>query len=328
MINSSLTTLKILYYLQTESSPEEAVTTADILEYLKTQGIQADRRFVYKTIDNLIETGYPIQKVHSNYTYACYYAPVLQTAEAFFLLDAIESSPCLTAEDKIMIQKKLITALPSDQQAYLPKMAGSSSSSTNSLVLLTIRTILSAIHQQIVISFLYFDYNLQKKKKYRKNGIRYKVFPQTIVSDRGKFYCIGYSLEDNLLKTYRLDKMDVIHILDISFKMEQSFDLDSFMHNTFHMYSSKATSILAKFDISLLPVVYDNFGLDILITQSDETSFTAGISTAITPEVIGWFLKNSAHCTVYKPQQLKDNMVATARIILQKYKEEDTDEYY
>ena len=67
MINSSLTTLKILYYLQTESSPEEAVTTADILEYLKTQGIQADRRFVYKTIDNLIETGYPIQKVHSNY---------------------------------------------------------------------------------------------------------------------------------------------------------------------------------------------------------------------------------------------------------------------
>ena len=110
--------------------------------------------------------------------------------------------------------------------------------------------------------------------------------------------------------------------------MEQSFDLDSFMHNTFHMYSSKATSILAKFDISLLPVVYDNFGLDILITQSDETSFTAGISTAITPAVIGWFLKNSAHCTVYKPQQLKDNMIATARIILQKYKEEDTDEYY
>ena len=66
MINSSLTTLKILYYLQTESSPEEAVTTADILEYLKTQSIQADRRFVYKTIDNLIETGYPIQKVPSN----------------------------------------------------------------------------------------------------------------------------------------------------------------------------------------------------------------------------------------------------------------------
>ena len=114
-------------------------------------------------------------------------------------------------------------------------MAGSSSSSTNSLVLLTIRTILSAIHQQKIISFLYFDYNLQKKKKYRKNGIRYQVFPQTIVSDRGKFYCIGYSREDSLLKTYRLDKMDAIQTLDTSFQLEQPFDLNSFMHNTFHM---------------------------------------------------------------------------------------------
>ena len=286
--------------------------------------MSADRRFVYRTLHNLKDLGFPVKKVHANYTYLYYYDPSFTTGEAFFLLDSIQNSPSLSSDTKETLRNKLITLLPQDQKAYILETPADFTSSTNENLLNHIRDLLIAKHSQHLVTFRYFDYDTRKKRVYRKQGSFYTGLPLGLVSNEGKFYCVLYHPDRKKAFNYRIDKMDFLSVSEKTCEMENAFDLQRYVRNSFNMYSSAVETVLVSFSAStrILSRLYDYFGIEnIQILSEDSRLCTASIRTAITPETTGWFLSNTEECSILKPQSLIDQLKEHAITILKTYTE-------
>lgn len=65
----------------------------------------------------------------------------------------------------------------------------------------------TAINEGRKITFKYFDYDVRKKRIYRKDGALYQVTPITLCWDSDKYYLVAYSVEHNELRNYRVDRL-------------------------------------------------------------------------------------------------------------------------
>ncbi|WP_242965008.1 DUF429 domain-containing protein [Petroclostridium xylanilyticum] len=71
-----------------------------------------------------------------------------------------------------------------------------------------------AIAENKQVSFKYFDYDIKKEKRYRKNGELYFVSPYALSWDDENYYLITFSEKYNDFTHYRVDRMTNIEIVD------------------------------------------------------------------------------------------------------------------
>lgn len=79
-----------------------------------------------------------------------------------------------------------------------------------SVIIYNVDAIERAIDENKQISFLYFDYDRNHNKVYRKNGEKYVVNPVVMVWDRNNYYLLCFSDNHENITTYRIDKMDKV----------------------------------------------------------------------------------------------------------------------
>ena len=65
----------------------------------------------------------------------------------------------------------------------------------------------SAIAAGHVITFRYFDYDMHRKKVYRRNGERYTVSPYGLIWNNENYYLVAFDGESGQMRHYRVDKM-------------------------------------------------------------------------------------------------------------------------
>jgi predicted DNA-binding transcriptional regulator YafY len=307
----------ILQYLQENTTSDQGVSAASILADLSEKGIETDRRTVYNEIHVLQKAGYPIRLIHQghSYTYAIDHAFTL--GETFLLNDAIFHSAILSETEKQHLSDKLNTLLPSSQRLRLPQPVSSPLLSGNEAVPETIDLLLHAIHENRMVSFTYFDLNPKKQKVYRRQGNPYLLQPVSIISSQNRYYCIFYSAKHEHFANYRIDKIDGIR-MEGEGQETPRFDPDAYMKQNFNMYSGDARAITMEVDNSLASVFFDTFGMDVLIEQISQNSFTALIRKPVVPTIEAWFFQFCDKVTVTGPEELKEDLRSKAEIILHK----------
>ena len=105
--NQKLKLLLLRQYLERNSDEAHPVTTAQLLEYLASEGISAERKSIYSDIDTLRSLGYDIQLQRGRGGGYWMASRAFELSELKLLVDAVQSSSVISARTSKRIIHKL-----------------------------------------------------------------------------------------------------------------------------------------------------------------------------------------------------------------------------
>ena len=184
------------------------------------------------------------------------------------LIDAVEASKFITAEkSEILISK--IKELTSEYKAESLKRnmyTANRIKPGNEQIYYIVDAINEAINLSQKISFQYYEYTGLKKKVLKNNGEIYSISPYHLVWNGDFYYVVGFSNKHNKVVSFRVDRIATTpKILNIaSDPVPNSFDLAKYTKEVFSMYDGKTVVVNLKCDNSLMKVIIDRFGEDVL----------------------------------------------------------------
>ena len=87
----------------------------------------------------------------------------------------------------------------------------------------------------------------------------------------------------------------------------------------FQMYSGEETAVKLRFHKTLINVVIDRFGRDILLIPDGEEHFVFTVNVAVSPIFLSWVIGFGAKAKVLHPQSVVEACKAMCREALEQY---------
>ncbi len=294
-----------------ETDELHPLTVSDIIERLKREGIHAERKSVTDDLLTLSEYGVDIESVSVGKKKGYYLATrPFEAAELKMLADSVQAARFLSVKKTNRLIKKL-AALQSRSEAALLKRqlyVTDRGKSDNESIFYNIDAIHSAIGDDREITFLYWQYDLNKKRVPRKNGSRYCISPYALVWDDEYYYLIGYDAADEKIKHYRVDKMTAIRVSDAARKGKEAFDaldMTQYTSRNFSMFAGEETDVVLDCDQNMIGVIVDRFGSDVSL-HATEAGFSAFVRVAVSEQFFGWVTALGGTLRIQSPQSVRE----------------------
>ena len=175
--------LKILYLakiLLEYTDAKNDITLQDIIDKLEACNVTAERKSLYDDIAQLNDFGIKIKK--TQYGRTSHYQVInrdFELAELKLLVDSVASAKFITEKKSNELIQKIERLASKPQASMLQRqvyVAGRVKAMNND-IMENVDAIHNAISQNLQISFQYFQWNVQKEPKLRKNGERYVISP-------------------------------------------------------------------------------------------------------------------------------------------------------
>lgn len=307
--------LKILclYKILLERTDEEHyITMPEIISQLSLYGITAARKALYEDIEALKVFGLDI--VSGRGTNAGYQVVSrdFELPELKLLADAVSSSRFLTEKKSSELLKKLekLTSIYEAKQIQRQVFIADRVKSGNERIYMNVDAVHRAIAEQKKISFKYFDYDINKKKRYRQ-GIR-TCSPYALTWDDERYYLVAYYEKYDSISNFRVDRMENVEILPESAqKYPSEFNLSSYLNSTFSMFSGESEEVKLCFEQSLINAVIDRFGKNVSIFPDDDEHFTVRvqIKTEHPEPFFGWLFQFGTKVKIIAPFTLKEKYI-------------------
>ena len=314
MAKSEKQKLKLLYIIQClmeKTDEEHAVTTQEIIDYLALQGITAERKSIYTDIDLLIDFGMDIIKKpgrSGGYTLA---SRQFELAELKLLVDAVQSSKFITTKKSRELIGKLETLCSKYEATQLHRqvVVTNRNKAVNENIYYNVDIIYNAIAENVKIQFQYFEWDVSKEMKLRRDGKIYEVSPWLLTWDDENHYLIAYDDEAEMIKHYRVDKMLKIKLsVDKREGKEQfeDFDIAAYSKKTFGMFAGKEETVTLRCDRTLTGVMIDRFGKDVAMRKMDENTVLARVNVAVSRQFFGWVTGLGNALKIEAPERVVD----------------------
>lgn len=176
--------LKLWEILSQDSDEDHPLSTKRILEKLKCQGIECDRKTLYEDIRLLNEYGYEVlceKGQHSNRY--CVVDRSFDVPELHILMDAVQAAGFITEKKTAELVNKIASLGGSNRAEVLKTnlVHFNTTKHSNENIYYSVNEIGEAILSEKKLSFLYFDYNEKRERVFRKEGSRYVVNPVATV---------------------------------------------------------------------------------------------------------------------------------------------------
>jgi len=312
--NQKLKILRLAKILQEETDEEHSLTMPQIVNKLEAYDISAERKSLYRDIEELELFGYDIIKERRGREF-CYYigSRDFELAELKLLVDSVQAAKFITsAKSEALIEK--IESLTSKYEAKKLQrqvhVVGRIKSSNES-VFYNVDDIYNAIEKNVKIRFRYFQWNVKKEREYRKNGEWYCISPWALSWDDENYYMVGFDDNAQMIKHYRVDKMVEISITEERREGKESFlhfDMASYAKKLFGMFAGEREIVRLRFDNALAGVVIDRFGKDITFFQVDKEHFEVSVNVAVSGQFLGWLFALGDGVRVVGPDNVVEQM--------------------
>lgn len=317
MARSEKQKLKILALAQIfekYSDEENGITMSEIISKLEAEGIPAERKSVYADIQQLNDFGYEIEGSKLKGTFYYYLLNrKFELPELKLLVDAIQSSKFITEKKSEELIKK-IEGLASDKQAgslQRQVYVANRVKTDNERIYLNVDAINNAINSNLQIDFEYYEWTLEKKLALRENGKKKNISPWALMWDDENYYLVAYEKESGLIKHYRVDKIRKIDILKESRdgkKEFEKFDMAIYAKKVFNMFTGDEQNVKLEFDNSLIGVVMDRFGRDVMIIPSKDNKFIVNVNVNISNMFFGWIIGLGAGSKILGPDNVVEKL--------------------
>ena len=316
--------LKLLYirdYLERESDERHPVGAQALIDMLSRHGITAERKSIYSDIKALQDFGIDI--LNRRGKDGGYYigSRNFELPELKLLIDAVQSSRFLTEKKSRELIKKLCQQCNRHDESLMHRdvVIDRRVKSMNETIYYNVDAIQEAISKGVQITFRYFDFGLDGKRKYREKD--YQASPYGHCQDNENCYLLAHSPRHGIT-SYRVDRMtDITQLEEPRTPCPELTGkaLVEHANRLFQMYSGEETAVKLRFHRSLVNVVFDRFGRDILLIPDGDDHFVFTVNVAVSPMFLSWVIGFGAKAKVLHPQSVVDSCRAMCLEALQQY---------
>ncbi|MEE1017246.1 MAG: WYL domain-containing protein [Ruminococcus sp.] len=317
MARSSMQKQKLLYLqkIMLEKTDENhGLTINEIKDELESYGIKAERKSLYDDIEILQSFGLDICTVRTNTVKYYIGNRDFQIPELKLLVDAIQSSKFITRKKSLELIEKLGHLVSENDGSQLRREVYVTNrvKTVNEHIYYNVDKIHNAISENKKISFQYFKWELDTTngnkivKTARKNGEAYRVSPWALCWDDENYYLIAYDSEAEIIKHYRVDKMERIRLLkderDGS-ELYKDFNPARYAKSVFSMFGGEECEVKLLVDNNFIGVIVDRFGSDLFIVKHDEHSFTVNVNVMLSPQFYAWVFGLGGGVRILAPER-------------------------
>lgn len=321
---------KLLYiedFLRHHTDETHSVTVPEIIDYLASNGIKAERKSIYNDIQTLCDFGLDI--VHgvgpgNGYRLA---EREFELPEVKLLVDLVQSSKFITTKKSRELIRKLEGLVSENDARKLQRqvIVTDRNKTANEKIYYSVDVIYSAIAENKQIRFHYFDWDVHKQMKLRKDGAFYEVSPWLLTWDDENYYLVAYDNDAGLMKHYRVDKMLDIGLTGNNRDGRETFEqinVAAYAKKTFGMFAGEEKTVQLLCDNSMTGVIIDRFGSDVALRPYDETHVLARADIAVSPQFFGWLAGLSDKVQIFSPESVAHDYQRYLQDILSSYRKE------
>ena len=320
--NQKLKILYILDYLQKNSHQDKLVNASELISMLDRQHrICCDRKTVYSDIAALQDYGVDIVSVPGKNGGYYIASRNFELPELKLLIDAVQSSKYLTEKKSRELIEKLCQQC-NEQDATLMKrtvLVSGRVKSMNETIYYNVDAIQEAISQNRQITFRYFDWGMKGRRVYREKD--YVASPYGLCQDNENCYLLALSQRHGVT-SYRVDRMTDIQITDTARTPCPELTgkaLVEHANRLFQMYSGDAVDVKLRFHKSLLNVVIDRFGKDIMLIPDGDEHFNFTVKVAVSPMFLSWIIGFGSKAKILHPASVAEQCRALCLEAMNQY---------
>ena len=305
--------LKLWEILQQETDKDHTLSTSELLLRLKNIGIVCDRRTLYADIKALNENGYEIKCVRRIANEYYVEKREFSLAEIQILMNAVQAASFIS-EDKTSLLVDKISELAGSRRAEVIKqniVAFNTLKSSNEEIFMIVSIITNAINKARKIEFLYFDYDLNGRRVFRKENKVYKVNPIATIFSNDKYYLLCYDDKYGNLSHYRIDRMAKVHLSNEQItpsELNNPSVIREHKKQLFGMYKGEECNVTFEADNSLIDAVLDKFGFETHLFPNTETTFRFSSIVQISPVFFGWCCSFGNKLKIVAPNNIVETM--------------------
>ena len=301
---------KILYLMKIlleRTDENNGLTMEQIIEALDGYGIEAERKSLYADIRVLKDFGIDIQmEKHDHNGYYHVVSREFELAELKLLVDSVQSARFITRKKSNQLIGKLEglasknDARELQHQVFVTERV----KSNNEKILYNIDAIHKAIEGNRVITFRYFKWNTHKKPEFRHGGEKYEMSPWAMTLVEENYYLLAYDSRVDMIKYFRIDKMQDIEFIDkprAGKKSFKSFDVGEYARKRFRMYDGPESIVRLRCSDAFADVIFDRFGKDVMLHSVDNGCFAVNVSVALSRQFYAWVLAMNDNVKVAGP---------------------------
>lgn len=313
--SQKLRMLKIWELLQRDSDKDDPISSKTLLDRLKEVGLKCDRRTLYADIEALNQNGYAIHchRGRSNLYYA--EQPDFKLEEIRIVLDALRAASFISKTQTDRLVEKTASLAGSLHADVLKQniVAFNVAKTRNEDVFRTIKTISNALKRNKQVMFAYFDYDINKKRVFRKDKRIYEVNPVATAFSDEKYYLICYDDKHGALSHYRIDRMAEIRMTDreiTPFPDPKGYDLQEHKKQLFGMYIGKRVRVTFEANNTgrMIDKMLDRFGFGLEMKACSESTFWYSAEVQLSPAFYAWCFSFGDALKIVSPPEAVEEM--------------------
>lgn len=304
---------KLLYiakYLIENTDEDHAVSTPQLIEYLQTQGIKAERKSIYNDIDTLKAFGFDIIRSEAHRGGYILASRQFELPEVKLLVDLVQSSRFITEKKSRELIGKLETLVSRYEARAMQRQVQviGRSKTMNENIYYNVDFVHSAMLQNVQIRFHYFEWDAEKQMKLRKDGRFYEVSPWKLTWDNENYYMIAFDEEADMMKHYRVDKMLDVSLTDktrCGKAFADDMDIVDYSKKIFGMFAGQEKTVRLQCHTRMIGAILDQFGPEVSIRKVDEERVITRMEVAVSPQFFGWLAGLGAQVQIISPDDVK-----------------------
>ena len=323
--NQKLKLLYLMDILLEKTDEDHGITMNEIIASLGKYDVSAERKALYRDIEELQQYGLDILS-YSNGRTTFYQVASRQfeIAELKLLVDAVQASKFITERKSRQLIKKLESfaskyqAQDLQRQVYVQGRV----KTMNESIYYNVDKIHQAIEKNQAVTFQYYQWNVKKQMELRHEGRVYEVSPWQLMWEDENYYLLGFDHKAGYIKHFRVDKMLHIKLCDCGREGEEAFekvDAETYSKKVFGMYDGTETAVKLKCRNSLAGVMIDRFGKNVPLIPLDEEYFQVNVTVAVSRQFLGWLMAIGTGVTVIEPVEVREKMIVACGEMLACY---------
>lgn len=307
--NQKLKIFHILDYLEQNSHQDHPITANELIHMLDRQfGISCDRKTVYSDVAALQDYGIDIVSIPGKNGGYYIASRNFELPELKLLIDAVQSSRFLTEKKSRELIEKLCRECSVHDARLMRRdvLVSGRVKNMNETIYYNVDAIQEAIAQNSMISFRYFDWGMDGKRRYRDRS--YTASPYGLCQDNENCYLLAHSPRHGIT-SYRVDRMVDITLTGQSRTPCPELTgkaLTEHANQLFQMYSGDAVQVKLRFHKSLTNVVMDRFGRDTMLIPDGAEHFVFTVKVAVSPMFLSWVIGFGEKAKIIHPQSVID----------------------
>lgn len=323
--NQRLKKLYILKILMENTDEENKMSIKDLILALESYGISAERKSIYTDIEDLQDFGIDIicEKGRSNYYYIG--NRQFELAELKLLVDSVQASRFITHKKSNELIGKLQKLTSIHNAKFLKRQVNvyNRIKSMNEKIYYSIDVIHNAMRLNKMVEFKYYSYDVDKNFVPRRDGEIYRVIPYSLNWANEKYYLVGYYERYDEVSSFRVDRMGEARVSEedaIVMEKYKDFDIVEYENKVFGMFGGDLETVEIEFENSMINIVIDKFGKDILIHNKTDTHFRITVDLAITNMFFSWLFIFGGKAKIIGPDKVKNQVKEYLEEIMDVYK--------